>query len=977
MNPIAEEMMSYYGLCDYVEDSLLHYGMPRRSGRYPWGSGDNPYQHAVDFIGRVEEKRKNGFTYVDDDGKLWTGDNAIAKSMGMTSTEFRTELGICKNERRAYNVATAKALKKDGLGASEIARQMSQRLGKHINESTVRNWFDEDAEKNMNIAKSKADFIKEQVDKKGVVEIGAGVDKQLGITPEMMKKVKYILDREGYVVAGGRVPQVTNPGQKTTITVVCPPGTPYRVDSNGRKVTKAVYDYSNIYPLIDIDPIEDKNAPKRQLAYPASMDSKRLMVRYADDVGPDGTKGIEKDGIIELRRNIPDLSLGESRYSQVRILVDGTHYLKGMAVYSDDMPPGVDVVFNTNKKKGTPALGPKDNTVLKPIKKDDPENPFGSLIKDPDKGGQYYYKDPKTGEEKLGLINKRSDQGDWTEWADALPAQFLSKQSKKLANQQLKLAIADKVDEYESISSLTNPTIKKHLLNKFADECDSAAVHLKAAALPGQKYHVIIPINSLKDNEVYAPGYAPGTELALIRYPHGGTFEIPILTVTHKNALGQKIIGNDSIDAIGINHKVADRLSGADFDGDTVMAIPTNDPAGKVKITATNELEGLKGFDPKVQYGPDTYKAGTVKLMTKHGTQLEMGKISNLITDMTLKGATSDKLARAVRHSMVVIDAEKHRLNYKQSEIDNDIEGLKNEYQPDGGASTIISRAKSPERVPKRQGSPRVNIKGKDYYDPTRPEGALLWKTADDATYEKTTINKRTGEVKTTIETRTQDSTKMAETDDAYTLTSDPKNPLPMERLYADYANKMKAMANDARKQAMTTGKIKYDSTAKATYHNEVESLMRKLVEAEQNAPKERMAQIRASSEVEARKRAYKEQTGKDMEKGDVRKIGTRALNKYRQEMGSVSRRERNIKITDQEWAAIQAGAISESKLVRILNNADIDELRERAMPKRTSTLSVVQKNRIKALSASNYTLAEIANKLGVSTSTVSKYLKE
>lgn len=978
MNPIAEEMMSYYDSENSVvaENILMHYGMPRRSGRYPWGSGENPYQHAIDFIGRVEEKRKNGFTYVDDDGKLWTGDNAIAKSMGMTSTEFRTELGICKNERRAYNVATAKALKKDGLGVSEIARQMSQRLGKNINESTVRSWFNEDAEKNMNIAKSKADFIKEQVDKKGVVEIGAGVDKQLGITPEMMKKVKYILDREGYVVAGGRVPQVTNPGQKTTITVVCPPGTPYRIDSNGRKVTKAVYDYANIHPLIDADPIKDPNITKKKLAYPASMDSKRLMVRYADDVGSDGIKGIDKDGVIELRRNVPDLSLGESRYSQVRILVDGTHYLKGMAVYSDDMPDGVDVIFNTNKKKGTPALGPKDNTVLKPIKKDDPENPFGSLIKDPDKGGQYYYKDPKTGEEKLGLINKRSDQGDWTEWADALPSQFLSKQSKKLADQQLKLAIADKTAEYESISNLTNPTIKKYLLNKFADECDSAAVHLKAAALPGQKYHVIIPVNSLKDNEVYAPGYTPGTKLALIRYPHGGTFEIPILTVTHKNALGQKIIGNDSIDAIGINHKIADRLSGADFDGDTVMAIPTNDKAGKVKITSTPELEGLKGFDPKTKYGPETYEPGTVRLMTKSQTQIQMGEISNLITDMTLKGATFDELSRAVRHSMVVIDAEKHKLNYKQSELDNDIAGLKKEYQS-GGASTIISRAKSPYRVPKRQGSPLVNIKGKEYYDPSRPEGALIWKTADDATYEKTRVDKRTGELKTTIRTRTQDSSKMAETDDAYSLVSDPKHPSDMERLYADYANKMKSMANSARKEAYFTGKIAYSSTAKATYQSEVESLMKKLSEAELNAPKERMAQIKASSEIEAKKRAYKERTGKDMDNGDVKKLGTRALNKYRQEMGSVSRKERNIKITDNEWAAIQAGAISESKLIRILNNADIDELRQRAMPKQTSTLTTAQKNRIKALSASNYTLAEIANKLGVSTSTVSKYLKE
>ena len=50
-----------------------------------------------------------------------------------------------------------------------------------------------------------------------------------------------------------------------------------------------------------------------------------------------------------------------------------------------------------------------------------------------------------------------------------------------------------------------------------------------------------------------------------------------------------------------------------------------------------------------------------------------MGKISNLITDMTLLGASEDKLARAVRHSMVVIDDEKHHLDYKQSEKDNNI----------------------------------------------------------------------------------------------------------------------------------------------------------------------------------------------------------------------------------------------------------------------------------------------------------------
>ena len=39
---------------------IVHYGMPRRSGRYPWGSGDNPYQRSKDFISQYEELKKSG-----------------------------------------------------------------------------------------------------------------------------------------------------------------------------------------------------------------------------------------------------------------------------------------------------------------------------------------------------------------------------------------------------------------------------------------------------------------------------------------------------------------------------------------------------------------------------------------------------------------------------------------------------------------------------------------------------------------------------------------------------------------------------------------------------------------------------------------------------------------------------------------------------------------------------------------------------
>ena len=950
MNPIAEEM----------NDILIHYGMPRRSGRYPWGSGEDPYQHGRDFLGRIEELKKTGWTE--------TPEN-IKKEFGLSTTQYRAQKGLAKDERRMLNVARAKSLKEDGLGDSEIARKISEEIGRDVNESTVRSWLNAESESRMKKARETADFIREQIDKKGMIDVGAGVSHELNISKEKLDQALAILEAEGYPVYGGRVPQVTNPAQKTTIKVVCPPGTEH----------KDIYNYENIHSLNEYISRDGGDTYEKKFHYPESMDSKRLMIRYKED------GGIDKDGVIELRRNVPDLSLGESRYSQVRILVDGDRYLKGMALYSDDMPDGVDVIFNTNKSKDIPM-----RDVLKKIK-DDPDNPFGSAIKEVTQGGQYWY-DPKTGERvsastkgaKLGLINKRADEGDWTEWKDALPSQFLAKQSRSLAKKQLDLAVADKTDEYNEISSLTNPTIKKHLLMKYADECDSAAVHLQAAALPGQKYHVIIPITSMKDTEVYAPNYENGTELALIRYPHGGTFEIPILKVNNKHPLAKKLIGTDSIDAVGINSKVAERLSGADFDGDTVMCIPTNDKAGKVKIISTPPLKGLEGFDPKTAY-PERKGMKYMKdpVTGKDSTQMQMGVISNLITDMTLKGATQDELARAVRHSMVVIDAGKHKLDYKQSEIDNNIAALKKKYQTTidadgrehtGGASTLLSRSKGEVSVLKRQGSPKVNLKGKAWYDPSKPEGSLVYQIADDVNYEVPKINRRTGEVTIVTKQRTQRSTKMAETDDARTLISDANT--PMERLYADYANKMKDLANRARVEAANTGKIAYSKTAKATYSEEVRSLDEKLRVALMNAPRERQAQLRANAEVNAKVRRAKEE-GRELKNDEIKKAGQQALSRSRADVNSVSRKDRSIKITDREWEAIQSGAISENVLKKILNNADVDELRQRATPRSTTTLNQAKINRIKAYSASNYTLGEIAKKLGVSVSTVSKYLKE
>ena len=1009
MNVIAEEIKSYIGSAQMSDEEFLeHYGMPRRSGRYPWGSGEDPYQHEPDFLSRVEQLKAKGWQE--------TPEN-IKKEFGLTTSQYRIEKSICNDERKALDIARAKSLKEDGLSTSEIGRRMG------VNESTVRGWFDQEQKARYNQSKATAEFLKKQVDQKKMIDVGKNTEFDLNVSREKLDTALYLLEREGYHVYGGRVPQPTNKNQMTTLKILAAPDVEH----------KEIFQYDKIQTINDYISRDGGDSYEKKYHYPASLDSKRVKVILKDEIGPDGFKGDDLDGVIQIRRGVKDLDLGNSRYAQVRILVDGNKYLKGMAVYSDNIPDGYDVVFNSNKKTREDAF--------KSIK-NDPDNPFGAAIKPNTEGGQYWY-DPKTGQHvsantkgaKLGLINKTREEGDWSEWKDSLPSQFLAKQSKTLAQKQLNLAKATKEAEYDEIMSLENPTIKKYYLKKFADSCDSAATDLKAAALPGQKTHVILPINTLKENEVFAPQYKDGSKVALVRYPHGGTFEIPILTVNNKDKAASKIIGKDAIDAVGINKKVADRLSGADYDGDFVIVIPTHDPKGKVKITSTPELPGLKGFDTKSykydeirtdKNGKEHYYRNGKEFKIMKNTNTQMGIISNLITDMTIQGASNDELARAVRHSMVVIDAEKHKLDYKQSYVENNISQLQRKYQPKfdkdgnvirgGGASTIFSRAKGEIQIDKRKGQAKINIKGKSWYDPSKPEGSLIYTKADDKDlyyaldkYDKktgvrtlyttdgrqikydTTSNgdikkyapvmkkdNKTGEVyftnadgsiKYKTKARTQDITNMSNTDDAMTLVSSYRH--PKEILYAEYANSMKALANKARKSMVSTGNLKYDPNAKKIYAKEVSELEAALNNALKNSVKERTATRFAASEINERKRNQP-----DLNSEDIRKLSQRSMSKYREQVGAATRRERNIIITDRQWEAIQAGAISENKLKSILANSDPDSLRQKAMPKKISGLTNAQVARIRAMNNSNFTINQIAEKMNVSPSVVSKYLK-
>ncbi|ASR80058.1 helix-turn-helix DNA-binding domain protein [Arthrobacter phage Arcadia] len=876
-------------------NELMHYGTPRKSGRYPWGSGDNPNQHHVDFLSEVDSLRKQGLS-----------ETLIAEGLGLNTSQLRARKSIAKNALREADRIYIAKLRDSGMSTTAIAEQMGR------NESSIRALEDETAKARQNVVMSVAEMLKNKVGPEQYLDIGVGTEKHigvngLGVSEDQLKKAVAVLEEQGYKKQYIKVPQLGT-GKETTVKVLTLADTPYTEVSNNRDRIKLIQEYST-----------DGGRSFLGLLPPLNIDEKRVHVRY-DEEG-----GTLKDGVIEVRPGVKDLSLGSSRYAQVRIAVNGTHYLKGMAMYSNDLPDGVDLVFNTNKSKEVGKLG-----AMKPMK-DDPDNPFGSIVR------QITTKDANGNDVVTSAMNIVNEEGTWRKWSKSLSSQVLSKQSPKLAKELLDEKYTSKKDEFDEIMSLTNPVVRKKLLDSFAADADSSAVHLKAASLPRQGTHVILPINSIKENEIYAPNYNNGERVVLIRYPHGGKFEIPELVVNNRQPEARSLLGR-ATDAVGIHAKVAERLSGADFDGDTVLVIPND----RKSIKSQAPLEKLKNFDPKI-----TYK-GYEGMKVMSDTQKQMGDISNLITDMTIIGAPNDHLARAVAHSMTVIDAEKHKLNYKQSYIDNGIGELKKKYQGGvrAGASTLVSMASSQQRVGER--NPR---KAKDGGPIDKDTGELVFE------YTGRTYVDKNGKVTPS----TFKSTKMAETKDARKLISDYDT--VMENVYADHANRLKSLANQARKEYVVTPGIKRNPSAAKVYANEVNSLDAKLNLALRNAPLERQAQLVANSIVKMKRDA-----NPDMDKEERKKLNDQALSEARRRVGA---KKELINITPKEWEAIQADAISNKKLEDILRNADVDQVKQYASPREKLGLSPATLARAKRMMNADYTQAEIAAHLGISTSTL------
>ena len=946
---------------------LKHYGVKRRSGRYPW----DPLLHLPKnhkFIEERDELKKRGFS-----------DNEIAKQMGLSTTVYRSKVTIAKEEMKQYNMQRIAKLQSEGMIIDDIAKTIG------TTGQTVRNYIDEMNNPNKSSRAQRvqteavADTLKDAVKRSKYVDVGKGVEVQMGISKEKLKAgLNALVESGDYEVHNLRIAQVTDKNNSTPVKVLTETGVERR----------------DIYKNMDkIRPVQefalDGDARMfQQMERPKSIGWDRVHIRYAI---PDGQKGhgtnddgAMMDGAMFIRPGVKDLNLGKASYAQVRIAVGDTHYLKGMALYGTEemfknIPKGTDIIFNTNKTKDK---APED--VLKPLKKNpeggapiDGPNPFGATVKRQnvlvDSKGNPVYKKGVTDKHgnkvpEIGSVNIVNEEGDWASWSKTLSAQFLSKQPVSVVHERLKATMKQVQDEYDSIQKVTNPVIKKQLLESFTSDLESKQVHLKAAAPKGFQGHVILPVPDMKENEVFAPNYKNGDRVVLVRYPHGGRFEMPELTVNN-NSIARKMISKNSPDAIGIHPKVASKMSGADFDGDTAYLIPNN----KGKFKTANSLKELANFDPNMYQD----KPGTFKPIEKKYQQTLMGVVSNLITDMTLQGAPTSEIARAVKHSMVVIDAEKHKLNYKRSAEENGIDALMKRYM------THVDRVKYGELErwnPKTRKMDRVIDPDKLKKD-LNPDAKYTSASTIISRHKQTVITDGYQVEVPDYKSKKDGATKMVwrnkkETyvinmlKDANVLLG--PNATKTEHHYADYVNDLKGFKNKVDEEMATIKMPARDPKAAKIYASEVLSMKEKVDQVKVNRIKERQAQRMAevTSKAEIARRSEDEVLKKD----DISRIKQQALNKARSMVGA----GRNpVKITDDEWDAVQANAVSGTLLKELVSFMDDTQLKTLATPRENKVMTDNRKAKAKALLANGYTISQVAETMGVSPSTIGKIKNE
>lgn len=194
---------------------LVHYGILRRSGRYPWGSGETPEERSRGFLGYVKELEEKGVSQVD----IAKGLAAISGDRVNTSA-LRAARSIALNEVKKADVAQALRLKDKGLSNVAIGNRMG------IPESSVRAMLNPAVQDRLAILDATTNLLRDKIKDGGYLDIGQGTENHLGISKTKLANAVAKLREEGYEVHNVQVAQLGT-GNKTTVKVLAPPGTKY------------------------------------------------------------------------------------------------------------------------------------------------------------------------------------------------------------------------------------------------------------------------------------------------------------------------------------------------------------------------------------------------------------------------------------------------------------------------------------------------------------------------------------------------------------------------------------------------------------------------------------------------------------------------------------------------------------------------------------------------------------------------------
>ena len=182
---------------------FMHEGVKRRSGRYEWGSGENPYQHEPWYNPgsnpkeTVKKLKENGLTNSQISEILKNeglNEKQASSAMEIKTTQYRNYIKIAREKKLAQDRTTAEQLKSRGWSNVAIAERMK------VSEGTVRNLLKPGVEEKANIINNTSTMLKESLNKTGYLDVGLGSERYFGISRDRLRASLQQLKEEGYKI---------------------------------------------------------------------------------------------------------------------------------------------------------------------------------------------------------------------------------------------------------------------------------------------------------------------------------------------------------------------------------------------------------------------------------------------------------------------------------------------------------------------------------------------------------------------------------------------------------------------------------------------------------------------------------------------------------------------------------------------------------------------------------------------------------